>query len=323
MSSTSVSEQTDTPEPPDGASTGDGNGLSWAAGVPDHVRIDRYEEWPIPEATVTASVVIVTYGIDESSLGRTLDHLDRQTADDFEIVVVDNGTDWNLRAELARRSRVRAYAELAENYGVTVGRNAGAGIADGDLLLFLDDDAIPAATFVDAHRRLHRESDIVAARGRVLPRNDTIYNRLQSHYDLGPDPCPHVLNIEGNTSFDCETFRSYGGYDAGLDGRAGHEGLDLTYRMVAEGEVRRGQIVYHPEPVVYHDYASDLVEFVSKQSTHSRKAARLDRKHDRLFEFASTYDEADTRTELTGVDYLSLCVLGAMVRIVRLLSPPG
>jgi len=66
------------------------------------------------------------------------------------------------------------------------------------VLVFLDDDGIPDESFVAAHRRVHRERDVVAARGRVDPRHDTIYNRLQHHYDLGSEPFPHFINIEGN-----------------------------------------------------------------------------------------------------------------------------
>jgi GT2 family glycosyltransferase len=296
---------------------------STAPSVPESVGVDQYSEWTVPDDPVTATVVVVTYHVDEPALRRTLDHLERQTADTFEVLVVDNGTDWNLHAELADRRRVRAYVRLDENYGVTTARNTGAHLARGRLLLFLDDDAIPAETFVEEHRRLHRDRDVVAARGRVLPRNDTIYNRLQSHYDLGPRARPSVLNIEGNTSFDRETFLSYDGYDADLDGRAGHEGLELTYRMVVEGAVDRDQIVYDPAAVVYHDYASDLVEFLTKRADRPAKATQVGQKHDRLFEFARTYERTDATPNLTTVDYLRLGLLGAAVRIVRRLPGSG
>ncbi len=65
----------------------------------------------------------------------------------FETVLVDNGSDEAVRdqirgvldSELGRRLRLRA-AFSATNRGIATGRNAGAALAGGPLLLFLDND---------------------------------------------------------------------------------------------------------------------------------------------------------------------------------------
>jgi GT2 family glycosyltransferase len=281
-------------------------------------RIASRREWLVPDRPVRTSVVLVTYRLGRDDLERTLDALATQTTGEFEIVVVDNGIGWDLEAELATRDRVGVYARLTQNHGITVGRNVGARLARGELLLFLDDDGIPGERFVAAHSRLHDEEDIVAARGRVCPRHDTIYNRLQRHYDLGSEPCPYFINIEGNASFDRETFLEHGGFLEALDGRAGHEGLELTYRMVADGSIDREQVVYHPEAVIYHDYARTVLEFVRKRTDRTRKATRLEAEHDQLFEFARSYTDASPEEpELNSVDYLMAGFLAAIVRLVR------
>lgn len=290
----------------------------------DDSRIAHRSDWSVPASTVTTTVVVVVYQVDRKDFERTLQALETQSASDFELLVVDNGTDWDVRSELARRDHCRCYVGLDGNLGVTVARNVGARLARGDLLVFLDDDAVPESGFVAAHQRLHRERDVVAARGRVRPRTDTLYNRLQSHYDLGPERRPYVINIEGNTSFDRETFLDYGGYSEDLDGRAGHEGLELTYRMVADGDVDREQVVYTPEPVVYHDYAQNVRDFVHKRVERSSKVSQLERENDQLFGFARSYGNTDgDDTDLGPVDYLRVAVLEVTVRLVRLLPSTG
>jgi hypothetical protein len=281
-------------------------------------RVEGITEWNPPEQTAVTSVVIVTYRVDRGDFEATLDALGVQTADRYEVIVVDNGTDWDVEAELASRDRCLVYAELEDNPGVTVARNIGAKLALGDLLVFLDDDGVPRETFVESHRRIHDERGVVAARGRVLPRTDTVYNRLQRHYDMGPETKPHFLNIEGNTSFDRETFLEYGGYSENLDGRAGHEGLELTYRMIEEGDVDREQVVYCPDVVIHHDYAEGVIDFVRKRASQPSKARQLDCEFDQLAEFAHTYSGTKSgMPDLGPIDYVRVAFLEAAIRLLR------
>lgn len=281
-------------------------------------RIEDVTQWNATEQRIETSVVVVTYKVDRADFEATLDALDEQTADAYEVIVVDNGTDWDVEAELDSRDRCLVYATLADNPGITVARNVGAKLALGDLLVFLDDDGVPEESFVEAHRRVHREYDAVAARGRVLPRTDNVYNRLQKHYDMGAEAKPHFLNIEGNTSFDRETFLEYGGYSEELYGRAGNEGLELTYRMVSEGDVDRDQVLYHPDPVIYHDYAEGLLDFLRKRASQPSMRNELEYEYERLSDFAHTYSE--TRAELPDLgplDHARVAVLEVAIRLLR------
>lgn len=262
-----------------------------------------------------ASVVIVTYRTPAEVFEPVLEALDDQTASGYEVVVVDNGTSEAVESAVARSDHVHRYVELDRNYGVTVGRNLGAKLARGDLLLFLDDDGIPERDFVAAHRRAHAEHDIVAARGRVLPKHDTVYTRVQSHYDLGDEPFPYFINVEGNTSFDRRTFLDVGGYDENLADRAGHEGIELTYRLVQDG-VRRDQIIYYPDAVIYHDYANSLVEYIRKRSGRHPNREYLFENCPEIFEFAASYDPPVTSPELRLQDKIKFLALGGIRRFV-------
>lgn len=243
-------------------------------------------------ADPAASLVVVTYRTDRDAFESVLSSLRSQTNDDFELVVVDNGVEWDLAARLRAVDDGAVYAELVRNCGVTRARNLGARLGDADLLLFLDDDAVPARDFVAAHRRAHTADGVAAVRGRVRPQSRTFYNSLQRWYDLGDRPLPFLLNIEGNTSIDRDAYRSVSGFDEELGGRAGHEGIDLTYRLVRAGYDRES-IVYRPDPVVYHDYATSLFNYLAKRIVSRRHRKRLSARRPDLFEFADTYSPPD------------------------------
>ncbi|RDI69648.1 glycosyltransferase family 2 protein [Halopelagius longus] len=265
-------------------------------------------------AAPSASVVIVTYGTPRAVLRETLDALDEQTADDFEVIVVDNGVRFDLDELVERTERVSALVHLDGNYGVTVARNVGAEVAASDLLIFLDDDGIPDGDFVAAHRAAH-DDGAVAVRGRVLPRSDSLYNRLQTWYDLGDERVPFTLNIEGNASIRRAAFREVSGFDESLSGRAGHEGIELTYRLLTSGYDRE-DIVYDPRPVIYHDYATDVRSYLRKRAAGRRRRRLLAATRPEVSKLAREYSKpTSSRSDRARGDRFALVCLDAMVRL--------
>lgn len=73
---------------------------------------------------------------------RSLDALAAQTLQEFDIVVVDDGSDDDTADVLSRVSEPRIRVVRHENMGLTASRNAGAEAASGEWLAFLDDDDI-------------------------------------------------------------------------------------------------------------------------------------------------------------------------------------
>lgn len=103
------------------------------------------------EAAHRLSVVVVTYN-SRSAVTPTLTALRDQLGTEDELVVVDNasadGTPDQVRA-LVPAARV---LRNDHNAGFAAAANAGARAATGDLLLFLNPDAVPAPGFVEAIR---------------------------------------------------------------------------------------------------------------------------------------------------------------------------
>lgn len=236
---------------------------------------------------VAASVIVTTYQTPRDELSRALEGLETQTIDDFEMILVDNGNSWNVRSTVSKMPYGTGYLSLNRNHGVTVGRNLGGSLASGDLLIFLDDDATPDNGFVKQHLRAHTDNDIIAARGRVRPKRETVFNQLQSHYDLGDEPRPYYINVEGNSSFDREAFLSFSGFDEGLTGRAGYEGAELSHRIASSMD--RSQVIYHPEPIIYHDYATGFTQYLRKRIALEESKQQLIAECPALWGFITSY----------------------------------
>ena len=111
------------------------------------------------------SVVLPTYNR-RKRLERVLRGLDRQTvaADSFEVVVVDDGSSDDTQAWLVNNSQ-RAYGVNAvrqSNAGPAKARNAGVAAAQGEILVFLDDDVEPTPALLEEHLRSQSaETDVV------------------------------------------------------------------------------------------------------------------------------------------------------------------
>src|SRR5690606_39280309 len=90
------------------------------------------------------SVIICVYTEDRwEDIGAAVESVRRQRRQPHElIIVVDHNPDLCLR--LKREHPDAIVVENAQARGLSVGRNTGAGIATGDLVASLDDDAISA-----------------------------------------------------------------------------------------------------------------------------------------------------------------------------------
>lgn len=113
------------------------------------------------------SISIIMPTLDkERYLPFTLASLRAQTYRDFQLVVVDDGGSGAV-ADLLRRHApdVDVVYQREPHRGRAATRNAGLRRADGELVVFLDDDRIVRPDFLAAHQRCLADSDDVAAIG--------------------------------------------------------------------------------------------------------------------------------------------------------------
>jgi GT2 family glycosyltransferase len=124
--------------------------------------------WP---AELSASVIVPTYNRKER-LARLLQSLERTAAavPGLEVVVaVDGATDGTaeMLAGCSMPYRLRVLTQA--NAGPGAARNLAMRAADGDVLIFLDDDVTPSPGCIERHLAVHRHNDAAVVIGAMLP----------------------------------------------------------------------------------------------------------------------------------------------------------
>ena len=197
---------------------------------------------------VAVSVVVPTYNhaahvvsAVESALG--------QTRPPREVIVVDDGSpdDTGERlAPLAAAGRIR-YVRQA-NAGVAAARNAGAALATGDRLLFLDDDDLLRP---DALERLvavaERDPDLALVHGDVLIFDGPPPAFAPAADEPVVEPCDRLaflvhnrIDSPGQALLRRDAFAAVGGFDATVWGA---DDWDLWVRLLG---AYRGAHLRHP-----------------------------------------------------------------------------
>lgn len=197
------------------------------------------------------------------SLAALLPLIDSRTS---EILVVDNGSTDDtprLLAEIvaAQPRTVRAVCE--NRAGLSAARNRAVREARGDLLLFLDDDALPAPGWLEAYVAGLRGARAAAAGGPVEPifggpLPDWLDHRFLPYltiWDRGPEVVPlryNELPRGANMGFQRALFADYGDFLEQLQrkGTALRTCEDIEYglRLERGGE----EILYLPAALVRH-----------------------------------------------------------------------
>jgi glycosyltransferase involved in cell wall biosynthesis len=101
---------------------------------------------------LTVSVIVPTYNGSHRILN-VLRALEDQTVSDFEVIVAIDGSEDRTKEVLENhRVKLNRFKVIEQtNKGRASIRNFGAGKADGDLLIFYDDDMRPASDSVAKH----------------------------------------------------------------------------------------------------------------------------------------------------------------------------
>jgi GT2 family glycosyltransferase len=183
---------------------------------------------------------------------------------DYEVVVVDNGSTDRTRlvvAEFIASLPARHHGRLRYCYeprsGLSNARNAALRTAQGDILVFIDDDILPAANWLDEiHREFAADRDLFLLGGRVLlarnslqPVGIVVGDERQTL--TTPDGAGTVIGA--NLAFRREVLRKVGGFDPrlGAGGTFGAgEDVDFLYRAMKAGY----KLLYAPNVIVYHNH---------------------------------------------------------------------
>lgn len=236
---------------------------------------------------ISASVIVPTHNR-PNEIAETLQHLlGVRTETDFEIVVVDDGSNPPL-------SLSSPGVRLVRTPGIerSRARNLGAVFAAGDLLVFLDDDIAVSPDLVSTHQRSAVEFGDVLCVGRIsLPGAlcRSPFGRFRQLIENSSQARPRGFVGEknfctaANMSIRRGTFLALGGFDpAMLSG----EDQDLALRFTALGK----SIVFLPEADGLHrDHNADIASYCRRHEWGARAMAPLLRRYP---------DRADSKARL-------------------------
>jgi glycosyltransferase involved in cell wall biosynthesis/GT2 family glycosyltransferase len=215
-------------------------------------------------AMLTISVVICAFTMDRwDALAAALKSVDEQRHPADEVILVIDHNPSLRRASAERWGDVR----VIENDGVrglSDARNTGVRAAHGDIVAFLDDDAVASPQWLERLAAAYADPGVVAAGGAVVPRWETGRPRwFPAEFDwvVGcshsgmPATRSRVRNLVGaGMSFRREVLEAAGGFSTAL-GRIGTkpvgcEETDMCIRATAADA--GATIVYDPAAVVDH-----------------------------------------------------------------------
>jgi FkbM family methyltransferase len=207
-----------------------------------------------------ASVVIATSNR-SAGIRDVLDAMRRQTHTDFEVVVVKGPCEDDTDAVLAQRS---SWVRVVENpvLNLSKSRNLGLDAAAGEIVAFIDDDAVPEPRWLEELTAAYTAPEVGGAGGFVydvtgvnLQYRYAVCDRIgRPDFDRRPpldalarrhaDPC---LYLQGtNMSFRREVLATVGGFDENIE--YVYDDVDMAMQVIDGGwQIRalEGAYVHH------------------------------------------------------------------------------
>ncbi|WP_017659654.1 glycosyltransferase family 2 protein [Baaleninema simplex] len=229
-----------------------------------------------PKSNPKISAIICTHNRDRY-LGAAIDSLlDQQDFDDYEVLVVDNGSSDRTRAVVEERQphpRLRYVWE--PTLGLSIARNRGVRETTAPILAYLDDDAVASPTWLTHLAAAYDRNDKLAIAGGkvtlIWPPDVTPPPWLSEGlagalglYNLGdevvsitqPGLTPRGLNYSIRREF----LDRIGGFDPNL-GRVGKKLLSNEELYTTEKALQLGwQVAYLPDALVAHNVAPERLD---------------------------------------------------------------
>jgi len=197
-------------------------------------------------------------------VGACLDALCLQAADHGgEILLVNDGSTDNTAEAVARYPGVRCITQA--NAGPAAARNRGAAAARGVIILFTDDDCVPAPGWLRAMLQPFRDPEVVAVKGTYRTHQRNLLARfVQIEYE---DRYRMMSNLDCidfvdtySAAFRRDRFIEMAGFDTSFP-VACAEDIELSYRMSARG----WKMKFAPAAVVYHTHPATFFQYLGKK----------------------------------------------------------
>ncbi|HUX46086.1 MAG TPA: glycosyltransferase family 2 protein [Terracidiphilus sp.] len=232
------------------------------------------------------SVVVPTYNRRTIVL-RTLERLFRQScpAEDYEIVVVvDGSADGTVEALRALDPPCDFRVVVQKNRGLAGARNTGFRVAEGEVVLFVDDDMLCDPELVAAHLQAHRQDDGIVGIGALFLSEESppslaaecfrreigaahLQARAPADTSWRREDC-----VFSNSSLRREMLIDLGGFDEGFRMR---EDLEFGARLFSVG-IRP---VYLARAIAHQFYDKSSADLICDSEAFAVSDVLLARKH--------------------------------------------
>jgi GT2 family glycosyltransferase len=194
---------------------------------------------------------------------------------DFEVIVVDDGSQVSLEAVIARfQEQLNLKFLRQDNAGPAKARNTGAAQAQGKFLAFTDDDCMPAPDWLTnlAARFATADDSMIGGRTlNALPENlystasQVLIDYLYKYYNTSSHPVSFFAS--NNLALPADLFHALGGFDTTFPLAAG-EDREFCDRWLHHGY----RMIYAPEVHVYHAHKLTLSTFWRQHFNYGRGA---------------------------------------------------
>ena len=216
-------------------------------------------------ADVTISVVICAHDAARwNEMQMAIRSAQEQTIPVHQIILVIDHNEGLLRRAQDAELAPTVVANSHER-GLGGARNTGVDHSDGDVVAFLDDDAVACTTWIESFTATYRETSVAGVGGSAHPRWETArpfwyppeFDWVVGCSYLGlPEVAAEVRNAFGcNMSFRADVLSDLGGFRLGY----GCDETEFCIRLRQRWPERR--VIYLPEASVSHYVPADRVRF--------------------------------------------------------------
>lgn len=212
------------------------------------------------------SVVIATYAPERfDDFVEAVRSIQEQTYDRVELVLVIDGNDevCDMATQTFSEDTDLTIHCNETNEGLSYSRTKGVEEATGDVIAFLDDDAVADPDWIAELVRGYEETDAIAVGGPTVPEwmterppylPEEYFWLIGANYEQRLEPWTEVRNTNGsNMSFRSEVFAEIGGFDQqfGLTSDSQIQSEETEFAIRMQETFGKG-VLYHPDAVVAH-----------------------------------------------------------------------
>ncbi|MFX1450629.1 MAG: glycosyltransferase family 2 protein [Promethearchaeota archaeon] len=209
------------------------------------------------------SVVIPTK-FERSNLENCIKSINNQVLKPDEILVIATLNEMKKIKEIEKKFNIKVFIE--KRAGLSYSRNLGILKSKGDIIAFIDDDAIAHKKWLYYISKSHKLKDVGVVGGRIKPiwhknvpqiiKNSLLAKEWLSLVDLASFPFYVDRVIGCNFSLKREVFNQIGAFDTSIGkySKLMYGGEETEF---CERAGKKYKILYSPKSVVYHNISNE------------------------------------------------------------------